>query len=129
MAEHAFPVRVSAGCLRASPGVELPHPWTPEGVVAAPVSNGAEALHLAVALCVLNDTYREAQRLGVQVDGVAVVASGGFDDQWASTGITWSLEVESPASPDEVESLARVVDSVAEVPKALRAGTTVTRAP
>jgi peroxiredoxin len=31
-------------------------------------------LSLSVALCVFNDKYREAERLGVQVDGVSVEA-------------------------------------------------------
>jgi hypothetical protein len=52
----------------------LHHTWTDEGVIAAPAANGAQVLHLSVALCVLNDTYREAERLGIEVDGVAVEA-------------------------------------------------------
>ena len=49
--------------------------------MAAPAANGAQLLHLSVALCVLNDTYREASRLGIEIDGVAVEADGGFDDE------------------------------------------------
>ena len=56
-----FGVRATAGTLRASEGVVLHHAWTEEGVMAGPVANGAQLLHLSVALCVLNDTYREAE--------------------------------------------------------------------
>ena len=42
-------------------------------MVASPVTNGAQLLHLAVALCALNDTYREAERQVVAVDGVAAI--------------------------------------------------------
>jgi hypothetical protein len=44
-------------------------------------------MHLSVALCVLNDTYREAARLGIAVEGVSVEADGNFDEEWCSTGI------------------------------------------
>ncbi len=128
MAElSAFGVRASAGSLRAGAGVELPHAWTPAGVVAAPAANGAQVLHLSVALCVLNDVYREADRLGIAVDGVAVEADGGFDDTWASTGIRYAVDIDSPAAPDAVASLLGVVDEVAEIPRAVRAGAEVTR--
>src|SRR5919112_6014522 len=93
-------VRATAGTLRAAEGVVLPHHWTDEGVVAGPASNGAQLLHLSVALCVLNDTYREAQRLGVQVDGVVVAADGGYDDAWRSTGIEYTVTLDSPAPPE-----------------------------
>ena len=120
-------VRATAGSLRAADGVVLPHVWTEEGVVAAPAANGAQVLHLAVALCVLNDTYREADRLGLQVDGVAVTADGGFDDTWTSTGIAYEVSVDSPAGADDVRHLLEVVDDVAEIPKAIRAGAEVVR--
>jgi len=123
----AFGVRASAGSLRDADGVALQHSWTDEGVVAAPVTNGAQVLHLSVALCVLNDTYREAQRLGIQVDGAAVEADGAFDGEWRSTGITYAVTVDSPASTEEVAHLQSVVDEVAEIPRAIRAGAPVTR--
>ncbi len=122
-----FGVRASAGSLRSGPGVTLDHPWTTQGVLAAPASNGAQVLHLAVALCVLNDTFREAQRLGIRLDGVAVEADGGFEEAWRSTGITYAVTVDSPAPLADVERLTAVVDEVAEIPRALRAGTTVAR--
>jgi hypothetical protein len=122
-----FGVRAGAGSLRPSDGVVLEHAWTSEGVVAAPATNGAQVLHLSVAVCVLNDTYREARRLGVDIEGVEVSADGGFDDEWRSTGIVYEVTVDSPAADEQLGHLAAVVDEVAEIPRALRRGTPVTR--
>jgi hypothetical protein len=119
-------VRATAGTLRASEGVVLHHNWTEEGVVAVPAANGAQLLHLSVALCVLNDTYREAEQLGIDVAGVAVEADGGFDDEWNSTGIEYSVMLDSPASAEDLARLRAVVDEVAEIPRAIRAGASVT---
>jgi len=127
-----FGVRASAGTLRAVAGegaVVLPHGWTDEGVVAAPAANGAQVLHLAVAMCVLNDIYREAQRLQVPVDGVAVTADGGFDDAWSSTGITYDISLDTSAPAETVQLLLEVVEEVAEIPRAIRAGADVRRRP
>ena len=120
-------VRAAAGTLRAAEGVVLQHTWTKEGVVAAPAANGAQLLHLSVALCVLNDTYREASRLGIEIDGVAVEADGGFDDEWRSTGIEYSVTLDAPASAQDLARLRAVVDEVAEIPRAIRAGAPVTQ--
>lgn len=120
-------VRATAGSLRAEGGVMLDHAWTDHGVVAEPATTGAQVLHLSVALCVLNDTYREAQRLGIELLGVSVDVDGGFDDEWRSTGIEYSVELDTDASAEELARLRTVVDGVAEIPRALRAGTTVTR--
>lgn len=122
-----FGVRVASGSLREGDGVVLPHAWTDAGVLAAPVTNGAQALHLSVALCVLNDTYREAQRLDVRVDGVVVTADGAFDDVWTSTGITYDITVDTPATASALDLLLEVVDEVAEIPRVLRAGADVQR--
>lgn len=122
-----FGVRATAGSLRAPEGVVLRHVWTDEGVVAAPTANGAQLLHLSVALCVLNDTYREAARLGLEVDGVAVEVDGGFDDEWRSTGMEYSVTVDSQSSAEVLARLAMVVDEVAEIPRVIRAGAPVTR--
>jgi uncharacterized OsmC-like protein len=122
-----FGVRATAGSLRMDKGVVLEHAWTDQGVVAAPAENGAQLLHLSVALCVLNDTYREAKRLGITVRGVAVEADGGFDDEWQSTGIDYSVTIDADAPADDVANVLAAVDEVAEMPRAIRAGTRVTR--
>lgn len=118
-------VRVAAGSLRGTDGVVLPHVWTEAGALAAPAANGAHLLHLSVALCVLNDTYREADALGISLDGVAVEADGGFDDAWRSTGIGYELTIDSAAPAADLARLRSVVDEVAEIPRAIRAGAAV----
>lgn len=105
----------------------LAHQWTEDGVLATPAMNGAQVLHLAVALCVLNDTYREAQRLGVTVAGIEVEADGGFDVRWRSTGIEYSVTLDAAAPAHVLEHLVAVVDEVAEIPRAIRAGASVRR--
>ena len=124
-----FTVTVSAGSLRADPegALVLPHAWTDKGVVTDGAATGAHVLHLAVALCVLNDTFREGRQLGVPVQGVRVVATGGFDEGWGSTGITYSVEVDSGAALEDVARLVALVDEVAEIPRAIRAGADVRR--
>ncbi len=103
------------------------HAWSVEGVLVTPVGNGAQVLHLSVALCVLNDTYREAARLVIGVDGFAVEAEGGFDEAWCSTGIEYVVTVDTRASTREVTRLSAVVDEVTEIPRAIRAGAPATR--
>ena len=89
---------------------------------------GAHLLHVAIAGCVLNDLYREAAAAGVELHGVRVSAAGGFDtDTWTSTDISYSVEISSDASNDELGRLAATVDAVAEIPRAVRAGATVQR--
>jgi OsmC-like protein len=125
-----FPVVLTAGSLRADPstGWLVPHRWTDTGVVIESQPNGAGVLHVAVALCVLNDTFREAIERRVDVTGVRVSARGEFDaETWESTGITYAVEVQSTRSADEIASLLAQVDRVAEVPRALRAGMSVER--
>ena len=125
-----FPVVVTAGSLRADPstGWLVPHAWTSEGVVIRAVPNGAGVLHVAVALGVPNATFREGRALGVEVNGVQVSARGEFDEEtWQSTGVTYAVRIDSPATPDEVAALSARVDAVAEVPRALRAGMSVER--
>ena len=125
-----FPVTLTAGSLRADDtgGWVVPHVWTEAGVVVRAAPNGAGVLHVAVALCVLNDLYREGDALGVPVAGARVTARGEFDTtSWVSTGVTYAVEVDSVASPEAVAKLVDRVDEVAEIPRVLRAGLTVER--
>jgi uncharacterized OsmC-like protein len=106
----------------------MPHRWSAEGVVVEAEFTGAHLYLLAAAGCVLNDVYREAEHSGMPVGGVRLRASGGFDPStWSSTGIEYQVDVASRASDDDVERLVQAVDDVAEIPKALRSGTTVVR--
>ena len=125
-----FDVVVGAGSLRSAnaTSVSWPHRWTPDGVTVEGDFTGAHLLHLAAAGCVLNDVYREAAALGIEVDGVRVAAWGDFDTgSWRSTGIEYSVELASGADEPALRHLLEVVDRVAEIPRALRAGTTVRR--
>jgi hypothetical protein len=107
----------------------VPHVWTEPGVFVQAAPNGAGVLHVAVALCVLNDLFREGDALGVPVRGARVSARGQFDtESWVSTGITYAVEVDSAAPADAVAKLVDRVDEVAEIPRVLRAGLTVERA-
>jgi uncharacterized OsmC-like protein len=106
----------------------MPHRWSTEGAVVEADFTGAHLYLLAAAGCVLNDVYREAERLELRIDGARVRAAGGFDPvTWASTGIDYVVDVASDTSDEETERLVSLVDEVAEIPKALRSGTTVTR--
>lgn len=125
-----FDVVAGAGTLRSTDAgvVSFPHQWTPEGVTVQAAFTGAHLLHLAAAGCVLNDVYREASRLGVPVRGVRVTASGGFDTStWQSTGIAYAVSIDSPAAASDLDALLDVVDSVAEIPRSIRAGAPVER--
>ncbi len=130
MMSSDFEVTASAGSLRPAShvGVEFQHRWTDDGVVVEAGFTGAHLLHLSIAGCVLNDIYREAEALGVVVAGVRVSARGDFDrDTWRSTGVEYEVEISSDSNAGDVAELLRVVDDVAEIPRALRAEATVRR--
>jgi len=128
MAER-YLVSVGAGSLYIDDGFALPHAWTGAGVTIEAPFTGAHLLHLSVAGCVLNDVYREADKLAVPVDGVRVTAEGSFDTEtWTSTGIAYTVAVDSTASAEDIERLLAVVDEVAEIPKVLGPGVAVRRA-
>jgi uncharacterized OsmC-like protein len=125
-----YQVVVGAGSLRtaSADAVSFPHRWTGEGVSVESPFTGAHLLHLAAAGCVLNDVYREAEGFGIPVAGVRVTASGGFDTaSWASTGIDYTVEIDSDAPERHLIALRQRVDEVAEIPKAIRAGAPVRR--
>ena len=125
-----FEVAVGAGTMmsNSATAVRFPHRRTPGGVTVEADFTGGHLLHLAAAGCVLNDLYRGATALGIGLQGVRVTATGGFDPTtWQSTGIDYSVEVSSDAPADQLTHLLEVVDQVAEIPRAIRAGTTVRR--
>ncbi|HEX4686515.1 MAG TPA: OsmC family peroxiredoxin [Nocardioides sp.] len=125
-----FPVLLTAGSLMndGADGWVIPHVWTERGVLVQAAPNGAGVLHVAVALCVLNDLFREGDALGVPVNGVRIEARGAFDtESWVSTGITYAVQVDSVAPDDAVAKVVARVDEVAEIPRVLRAGMSVER--
>lgn len=128
MADPDFTVTAAAGSMRSGSGSVLPHAWTEEGVEYAGPFTGAHLLHLSVACCVLNDAYREGRALGLAPIGVSVTTTGGFSSDWLSTGITWALQVDG-LTVEDAETLTTRVEQVAEIPRVLRAATTVERTP
>jgi len=88
--------------------------------------NGGEFLMLALATCYCNDLYREAQRLGITLDGVEVSASAVFPGVGlAATDIRYRARVSSSAPAAVIEQLLRETDAVAEVHNTVRAGVPV----
>lgn len=88
--------------------------------------NGGQLLYLAVAGCVSNDLYREAQAQGISLTRVRVTVGGDFSgDPPVSEEIAYNVEIDGDASPAELERLVRHVDAIAEIPNSLRNGTTV----
>ena len=127
MAEVHVDVRVAAGSRAASlaPAYVVPHRWTDGGIAVEGGGTGAHLLLTAVACCVLNDVFREAD---VPVDGVLVAAGGDFDgDTWSTTHIGYDVEVDSPEAGDVVARVLEQVDAVAEIPRVLRGEVTVVR--
>jgi len=121
---ETYPVSVSTGTLREDDALfAAPHRWTEGGVSVRGAFTGAHLLHVAVGGCVLNDVYREADDVGLDVLGVRVAVWGGFaPDTWASTGITYHVDVDAAADDAEVAALLHRVQEVAEIPKALTHG-------
>jgi uncharacterized OsmC-like protein len=128
--DNRFEVAVGAGTMMSgsAAAVRFPHRWTPGGVTVEADFTGGHLLHLAAAGCVLNDLYREAAALGIDLHGVRVTAAGGFAPAtWQSTGIGYAVEVSSDATADQLAHLLEAVDQAAEIPRAIRAGATVQR--
>ncbi|MCA1858183.1 OsmC family protein [Massilia oculi] len=92
--------------------------------------NGGEFLMLALATCYCNDLYREAQRLGIVLDGVRVEASASFPGiGLAATDVRYRAWVNSPAPAADIDRLLAQTDAVAEVHNTLRAGCPVVLQP
>jgi putative redox protein len=88
--------------------------------------NGGELLYLAVAGCVSNDLFREAQAIGIALRRVRVRARGDFTgDPAVSTEITYEVELEGDAPVERLRALVDHVDRIAEIPNSLRDGTPV----
>src|SRR3954447_6132719 len=89
--------------------------------------NGGQLLSLAVAGCVSNDLFREADLEGIDLRQVRVRVDGDFGgDPPVSTDISYDVELSGNASEQELRNLADKVDRIAEIPNSLRGGTQVT---
>jgi hypothetical protein len=85
---------------------------------------------LALATCYCNDIYREAARLGLQIDLVEVEAQADFEGiGLAAKRISYRARVESPAPAAAIDDLLRQTDAVAEIQNTVRAGAEVSRRP
>jgi organic hydroperoxide reductase OsmC/OhrA len=84
--------------------------------------NGGELLFLALATCYCNDIYREAARRGIAVEQVEVTVEGDFEAEGApAANIVYHAKVAAKATKEEIESLIRDTDRVAEIQNTLRA--------
>jgi organic hydroperoxide reductase OsmC/OhrA len=92
--------------------------------------NGGELLMLALATCYCNDLYREADRLGIAIDGVDVEAEAEFAGVGlAARNIRYRATVSSAAPADVIATLLRETDAVAEIHNTIRAGVAVALEP
>ena len=88
--------------------------------------NGGEFLMLALATCYCNDLYREAERLGIPIEGAQVQATAEFPGVGlAATNIQYRAVVTSSASAGAIAQLLRETDAVAEVHNTVRSGVPV----
>jgi uncharacterized OsmC-like protein len=88
--------------------------------------SGGELLFLALATCYCNDIYREAGKLGIKVEGVEVEVDGDFDVPGApGKNITYRAKVTAQASEEQIRSLMKLTDTVAEIQNTLRVETPV----
>lgn len=89
-------------------------------------TNGGEFLMLALATCYCNDLYREAARLGLQLQEVQVRASAEFAGiGLAASNVRYSATVKCTAPRQAIDQLLRETDAVAEVHNTLRQGVPV----
>jgi organic hydroperoxide reductase OsmC/OhrA len=99
---------------------------TPKSTGGGSATNGGEFLVLALATCYCNDLYREAVRLGLQLEEVQVQAFAEFAGiGLAASNVRYSAIVKSTASPEAIAQLLRETDAVAEVHNTLRKGVPV----
>ena len=92
--------------------------------------NGGELLMLALATCYCNDIYREAARLGLQIDSVEVEAQADFEGiGLAARNISYRARVGSAAPEADIDELLRQTDAVAEIQNTVRAGVEISRLP
>ena len=89
--------------------------------------NGGQLFYLSIAACLSNDLYREAATMGIELDRVEVTVDGDFPARGSgSTPIAVDLLVRSAAPEARIRELIAEVERVAEIPRAIREGPTIT---
>ena len=89
--------------------------------------NGGEFLFLAIATCFCNDLYREAGKIGIEIDKVEVEVTGDFNAEGAAgSNIQYKVKLEGKASDEELNRLIIITDRVTEIQNTLRKGVEVT---
>ena len=88
--------------------------------------NGGEMLFLAIGGCYVNDIYREAAKRGIEVKSVEVSVEGDWGGEPVrAQNVSFSVRIEGAATKEEISSLIKHTDGVAEIPNSLRLGTPV----
>ncbi|MGA2504982.1 MAG: OsmC family protein [Anaerolineales bacterium] len=89
--------------------------------------NGGELLFLALATCYCNDLYREAAKIGIEINGVEVEVEGEFGaDGEPARNITYRAKITSPANEETIRALLHQTDRMAEIQNTLRIGAPIT---
>jgi uncharacterized OsmC-like protein len=88
--------------------------------------NGAELLFLSLATCFCNDIYPEAVRRNITIQSVELTVFGEFGKEGKpASPISYKVDIQSDASPNEISALIEHVDKIAEIHNTLRQGVTV----
>jgi uncharacterized OsmC-like protein len=88
--------------------------------------SGGQLLNMAVAGCVSNDLFREADRRGLSLRRVRVsVTSDYIGSPAVSTPIEFDVELDGDAAQADLDALLDYVDTIAEIPNSIRNGTPV----
>ncbi|SRR5258706_8596689 len=89
-------------------------------------ANGGELLLLALATCYCNDIYREAAKRDIAVEKVEVDVSGNFGAEGEpAKNVTYQAKVHAHATEEEIRTLMKHTDIVAEIQNTLRSITPV----
>jgi len=84
-------------------------------------ANGGELLFLALATCYCNDIYREAKKLGIEVESVDVEVRGEFGGEGEpARNVSYRASVAARAPQEKILALMRHTDTVAEIQNTLR---------
>ena len=90
-------------------------------------ANGGELLFLSLAVCFTNDIYREAIKMGINVQKVEVEVSGDFGAECEpANNINYEVNVKANADEKAINELIKRTDKKAEIHNTLRTVNSVT---